>query len=115
MSSLDLDAITQLLEQEKKPQRAAAPKKVSNEPDPHEGPLGVLLQSENCKMCARGDNYRTKYIRAMYTVNGTPLCQPHAMYVLSCICVENGYEAQIEGIVSSVNSSGNNKSLPGDL
>lgn len=112
MSSLDLDTITQLLEQEKKPQKPPAPKKVS---DPHKGPLDVLLQSDRCSMCARGDNYRTRNIQAMYTVNNIPLCTPHAMYVLSCICVENGYEAQIEGIVSSVNSSGNNKSLPGDL
>jgi hypothetical protein len=112
MTSLDLDTITKLLKEQEKPQ---PPKKVSNEPKPHEGPLGVLLQSDNCKMCARGDNFRTKNIRAMYTVDGTPLCTPHAMYVLSCICVENGYEVQIEGKVENVNGSGGTKSLPGDL
>jgi len=56
-------------------------------------PLGVLLQSDTCNMCRRGNN-RNPAI-AMYTVDNTPLCLAHACYALSMICLNNGYEVQV--------------------
>lgn len=70
-------------------------------------PLGVLLQSQVCSMCNRGEG-RKANTRAMYTVDNTPLCLPHACYVLSMICLDNGYEVQVACKVPVVE-------LPGQL
>lgn len=90
--ALDLDAIQALLSGEDK-------HKAENLKVNREGPLDVLPQSQNCSMCARGENPRSKRVTAMYTVEGIPLCGAHAMYQLSKICVQNGYKFTAASIV----------------
>lgn len=90
--ALDADAIHALLSGEDR-------HKAENLKVNREGPLGVLLQSENCSMCARGDSPYTKKVTAMYTVDGTPLCGAHAMYRLSKICVQNGYRSGVTAMI----------------
>lgn len=89
MTSLSMDAISALLEGERKP----------SDPRPLSGPLEVLIQSEYCVMCARNNHSVSKSVTAMYTVNGDPLCAAHAMYKLSLICVDNGYKVEVAGKV----------------
>jgi len=63
----------------------------------HKGPLGVLTRPGYCTWCPGN------IAKAMYTVNGIPLCTPHAMYQLSVICVENDYNVQVAGRVENGN------------
>lgn len=90
--ALDLDAIQALLSGEDR-------HKAENLKVNREGPLDVLLQSQNCQMCARNESPFSKRVTAMYTVEGTPLCALHAMYALSKICVQNGYKFSAASIV----------------
>lgn len=94
ITALDFDTITEILKGESP---AVA----------HKGPLGVLIQSDYCVMCARQNGPKVK---VMYSVNGDPLCSPHAMYVLSKICMDNGYEVTISEDVSDKSSSDRNSS-----
>jgi hypothetical protein len=64
----------------------------------HKGPLGVLRLPGYCTFCPGNMS------KAMYTVNGVPLCTPHAMYQLSKICVDNDYHVQVAGRVNNGNS-----------
>ena len=61
----------------------------------HKGPLGVLRLPGTCAFCP-GE----LRVKAMYSVNGVPLCTPHAMYQLSKICVDNGYHVQVAGRIN---------------
>jgi hypothetical protein len=91
----DVDLFAELLNEPevkpKKPKKQPKPKK-ADAPE-HTGPLGVLSQSRICSYCRSINPDTTR--RAMYSVNGEPMCAPHAMYVLSCICVDNNYPVTI--------------------
>lgn len=82
--SLSLEDITKLLEGGRKATDAR--------PIPDNFPVQVLIQSDWCQMCLRQNGPQ---VNSMYTVNGETLCTPHAMYVLSFICVNNGYKMDV--------------------
>lgn len=91
MTSLSMDAITALLEGDRK---TSDPR-----PLPTNSPLEVLIQSDYCAMCLRENGPK---VSTMYTVNKTPLCAAHAMYRLSLICVDNGYKVEVAGKVAQL-------------
>lgn len=100
--ALSVDQITLLLESGSSASDKARERNLKVN---REGPVDVLTQPKPCVMCIRQNGPEVK---AMYTVNDDPLCSPHAMYILSAICVDNGYDVSIAGKVEEVE-------LPGQL
>jgi len=82
------DDILRLLESDRKPSEPR--------PLPSNFPVEVLIQPECCNMCKRQNGPEVK---VMYTVNGEPLCFPHAVYVLSWLLLDNGVDVEVAGKV----------------
>jgi len=136
MSSLDIDTITALLKEDKKPKPQAGNKSSTSAypPNVHVGPLRRTDKNYTCvsKNCRAPSNLK---------VNGAPYCTAHALDELNriilkltglewvideCDCKSGYYSRQsshaddcavYERIkeLDSVNGSGGTESLPGEL